>query len=126
MQDINERFTKMVGKRLNFKGKVDEIKQVPKNYHNNENNVWRVSFTNVVENDTNIFFRDHVHVIVPAKIYKKFFKDCNALDTSFQFQGEVYSYFHKMKTHQYRDKKVCYRELGIGLRDIKGIKKVQK
>ena len=128
IEPLDNRFESMVGKRLNFIGRLDEITQVTKYRGAQQSKKWRVTFCDIYEKDTGKKFRQHTHIMISAKDYQNNFKEQAKINVDeFAFSAEIYIYRHRAKKHYDKksDKVLIYQELGIGLKDAKGFKKIK-
>lgn len=127
---VSEHFRRLSGKRISFIGEIDEVQELPHKVNNIKKNKGKIiTFVNVYETNTKELFRDHVHILIKNSDYDKYFKGLtpdDLINHSYRFEAEIYNYVHKPKI-QFNHKlnhKILYQELGVGLRNITGVKSI--
>jgi hypothetical protein len=105
----------LCGKRLVWVGELDELKIIKK-----KTTRYRVTFKNVVTLDTNKRFRDHVHILINRNEYD-YLKSLSQGE-KLKFSATIYSYYKKPR---FVKENLYYRELSIGLKELKNLKYIE-
>lgn len=113
----NDRFSSMVNKRLKWVGRLDALK-IEKSTKNSNSDLFRLTFTEVEECGTGDKFRNHVHILVKRKLFTRLETD-NLIGSKFSFTAVIYEYYKKACVH--KENGLFYRELSIGLKELKNI-----
>ena len=113
----NDRFSSMVNKRLKWVGRLDALK-IETSTKNSNRDLFRLTFTEVEECDTGDKFRNHVHILVERKLFTRL-KSKNLIGSKFSFTAVIYEYYKKACVH--KENGLFYRELSIGLKELKNI-----